>query len=179
VVVGWWVSVGRTGPEGRKGDAHTRGGGGGPHLAAERSEPRQRLEHQVGALLVVEPPDEAQQRGLGVGVEPQLPLQRALAGGLACGRWGGWAADGREGGGEGRIDEGRPRGLAGWQWHAQPSGPAPARLSAEKCAAMWGSAAGSHSAVSMPLTMPRSAARRCASRDWMPCSWGVAVISAA
>lgn len=54
------------------------------HLAPQLCQFWQRVENQVWSLLVVQAPHEAQQRRAGVDWQPQLPLQRALAGGLAC-----------------------------------------------------------------------------------------------
>ena len=50
-----------------------------PHLAAEVDQLWQRVQHQVGSLLVVEPPDEAQQGAVGLQGQAQLMLQLQLA----------------------------------------------------------------------------------------------------
>jgi hypothetical protein len=53
------------------------------HLRALAHDPARRVPDEVDALLVVQPPDEAKHRDVGVLGQPQLPLQRELALALA------------------------------------------------------------------------------------------------
>ena len=55
-----------------------------PDLAAARDEAGKGINDDVGALLVVQAPDEAQQHSVWILRQAQLPLQLCFAPGLAC-----------------------------------------------------------------------------------------------